>query len=160
MLYCYSFSAVTARSFEWLTDGKSLIQTKLNRLLNSVCFRVQSIAKKEKHGDYSLKMHSEINSIWYMKVHSEEQNTWHMKIIWKIQYKFVDGKIKRFTRWYWSRFACHCTLNISYRNRRHIFCLIVLQTLISAISLRDIHERYVGEKLRGNFLWIVLIWLC
>ena len=32
MLYCYSFSAVTAGSFEQLADGKSLIKTKLNCL--------------------------------------------------------------------------------------------------------------------------------
>ena len=32
MLYCYSFSAVTACSFEQLADGKSLIKTKLNCL--------------------------------------------------------------------------------------------------------------------------------
>ena len=30
MLYCYSFSAVKVRWFEWLTDGKCLIKTKLN----------------------------------------------------------------------------------------------------------------------------------
>ena len=50
MLYCYSFSAIKARSFEWLTDGKSLIKTKLNRSINSVYFRVRSIKKKEEHG--------------------------------------------------------------------------------------------------------------
>ena len=50
MLYCYSFSAIKARSFEWLTDGKSLIKTKLNRSINSVYFRVRSITKKEEHG--------------------------------------------------------------------------------------------------------------
>ena len=44
---------------------------------------------------------------------------------------------------------------------KYIFCqLIVLQTLISAISPGDIHARYVGEKLRGNFLGIILIWFC
>ena len=50
MLYCYSFSAIKARSFEWLTDGKSLIKTKLNRSINSVYFRVRSKTKKEEHG--------------------------------------------------------------------------------------------------------------
>ena len=82
--YCYSFSAVKARSFEWLTDGKSLVKTKLNRLINSVCLRVRSITKKEKHGNYIVKIYSEMYSIWYLKVHSEEQNTWYMKVIWKI----------------------------------------------------------------------------
>ena len=72
MLYCYSFSAVTARFFEWLVDGKSSKKTKLNHLINSVCFRVPSIAKKEQHGNYSMKIHSQMYSTWYMKVHSEE----------------------------------------------------------------------------------------
>ena len=37
-VYCYSFSAVPARSFDRLTDGKSLIKTKLNRLINTFAF--------------------------------------------------------------------------------------------------------------------------
>ena len=85
MLDCYSFSAITARLFELLTDDKSLIKTKLNRLINSVCSRVRSITKKEKHGNYSVKIHSEMYGSWYIKVHSEEQNTWYMKVIWKIR---------------------------------------------------------------------------
>ena len=69
MLCCYLFSAC---SFEWLPDDKSLIKTKLNRLINSVCFRVRPITKTEKHGNYSVKIPSEMYSTWYMKVHSEE----------------------------------------------------------------------------------------
>ena len=72
MLYYYSFSAVKARSFEWLTDGKSLIKTRFNRLINSVCFRGRSVTKKEKHGNYSVKIDSEIYCTWYMKVRSKE----------------------------------------------------------------------------------------
>ena len=72
MLNCYSFLAATTHSFERLTESESLIKTKLNRLINSVCFRVRSISKKEKHGNYSVKIHSELCSTWYMKVHSEE----------------------------------------------------------------------------------------
>ena len=60
-----------------LTDGLSLIKTKLNRLINSVCFRLQSITKKMRHGKYSVKVHS----------------GWYMKTICKIQYKFPDAKI-------------------------------------------------------------------
>ena len=126
MLYCYSFPAVTARSFEWLTDGRFLIKTKLNCLINSVCFRVGSKTKKEQHGNYSVQIHSEVCSTWYTKVHCEEQNTWSMKVIWKLQYKFVDAKINWRTWWYSSRFTRHCTLNISYRKRRHIFSALLL----------------------------------
>ena len=121
MLHCYLFSAATARSFEWLTDGKSLIKSKLNRLINSVSFRVRSITKKEKHGSYSVKIDSEMYSTWYMKVHSEEQNIWYMKVIWKIHNKLADAKINWLTWWYLSRLTRHCTLNISYRKRQHIF---------------------------------------
>ena len=123
MLYCHSFSAVIARSFEWLTDGKSLIKTKLNSLINSVCFRVRSITKKEKQGNYSLKIHSEMYSTWYMKVHSEEWNRWCMKVTWDIQYKFGDAKLNWLTWWYWSK---SCGFNISYRKRRHKFPALFL----------------------------------
>ena len=125
MLYCYSFLAVAARSFEWLADGKSLIKTKLNRLINSVCFLVWSITKKEKNGSYSVKIHSEMYSTWYMKVHSEDQNTWYKKVMRKIQYKFAYAKINWLTWWYSTRFTCHCTLNISNRKRRHIFSALL-----------------------------------
>ena len=65
-VYYSSFSALTACTFDWLIDGRSLIKTKLNHLINSVCFRVRSIAKT-KHGNYSVKVHSEKYSTWYMK---------------------------------------------------------------------------------------------
>ena len=65
----------------------------MNRLINSVCFRVPSITKKEKLGNYSVKIQSETHITQYMKVHSEKQKTWYMKVIWKIQYKFPDVKI-------------------------------------------------------------------
>ena len=126
LLYCYSFSAVKTRSFESLTDAKPLIKTKLNRLINSVCFRVWSIAKQEKHGNYSAKIHSEMYSTWYIKVHSEQQNTWYMKVIWKIQYTFADAKINWLTWSYSSRFIRHCTLNISYRKKQYIFSALLV----------------------------------
>ena len=65
----------------------------MNCLINSVCFRVRSITKKEKRGNYRVKIHGEMYSTWYMNVHSEEKCTWYMKVIWKIQYKFADAKI-------------------------------------------------------------------
>ena len=59
-----------------MTDHvKFLIKTKLSPLINNVCFRVRSITTKEKHGNDSVKIHSEMHSTWHMKVHSEEQNT-------------------------------------------------------------------------------------
>ena len=58
------------RSFEWLASGKTLIKTKLNGFINSVCFRVQSITKKDKHGNYSVKIHSEMYGTWDIKVHN------------------------------------------------------------------------------------------
>ena len=94
---------------DWLTDGTSLIKTKLNRLISSVCFRVRLIPKKAKHGNYSV------------KVHSEKYSTWYMKTIWKIQYKFADAKINWLTGWYLARFTRYFTVNISYRKRQHVF---------------------------------------
>ena len=81
-VYCYSFLAITACTFDLLIDGRYIVKTKLNRLINSVCFRVRSITKKSKDGNYSV------------KVHSEKYSTWCMKLIWKIQYKFADAKIE------------------------------------------------------------------
>ena len=130
-------SVVKARSFEWMTDDKSLIKTKLNRLINSLYFRVRSITKKEKHWNYSVKTPSEMYSTWYMKVHSEEQNTWYMKIIWKIQYKFTDAKINWLTWWYSSRFTRHCTLNISY-HKRLPYCL---RPLVPVAFMQDLLEK-------------------
>ena len=43
--YYSSFSVFTACMFDWLIDGRSLVKTKLNHLINSVCFRVWSITK-------------------------------------------------------------------------------------------------------------------
>ena len=137
---CSSFSAVAACTSDWLTDGRSLIKTNLNHLINSVCFRMRSIIKKAKHGNYGV------------KVHSEKYSTWYMKAIWKRQYKFADAKINWLTWWYSSQFTGYCTLNISNRKRRHIFCLIINQ--------RGLYSRFVGEKLRGNLLWIILNWFC
>ena len=54
-MYYSSFSSVTACTYDWLTDGRSLIKAKLNSLINSVCFQVQSTTKKGKHGNYSVK---------------------------------------------------------------------------------------------------------
>ena len=119
MLYCYSFSAVTARLFEWLTDANSLIKIKLNPLNNSVYFRVRSTTKKEEHRNYSVKIHSEMYNTRHMKIHREDRNTWYMKVMWKIQYRFANAEINWLTWWYLSRFTLHCTLNISYRKRRH-----------------------------------------
>ena len=124
MLYCYSFSVVTARSFEWLINEKSLVKAKLDHLINSVCFWVRSTTN-EKHGNYSGKIHSEMYITWHMKVHNEKQNTGYVKVIWKIQYKFADTKINWLTWWYLSRFTRHSSLNISYRKRRHIFSALL-----------------------------------
>ena len=72
-IYYSSFSAFTACTFDWLIDGRSLVKTKLNHLINSVCFWGQSITKTDsvdtgaKHGNYSVKVHNEVYSTWCMK---------------------------------------------------------------------------------------------
>ena len=103
-VYCSSFSTVTAYTFDWLTDGRFLMKTKLNRLINSVCFRVRSITKKVKHENY-------IN--YSVKVHSDSLR--YIKGIWKTQCKFADAKINWFTWWYSSSFTRNCNLSILYR---------------------------------------------
>ena len=96
MSCCSSYIALHFQSLQLVrltTDGKPLIKTKLNRLINSVCFRLRSITKKENHGNYSVKACSEKYSTWYMKVHIEEYNTGCTEVVWKIQYKFGNTTI-------------------------------------------------------------------
>ena len=109
------------------------MKTKLNSLINSVWFWLRSITKKVKHGNYSVAVHSGKYNTCYMKVHIEKYSTWYRKTIWRIQYRFAHAEIIWLKGWYLSRFTRYCTLNISYRNRKHIFCLIVLQTLILSL---------------------------
>ena len=71
-LYYSSFAAFTACMFDWLIDGKSLVKTKLNHLINSVLFLSAinykiSVDTGGKHRNYSVKVHSEKYSTWYMK---------------------------------------------------------------------------------------------
>ena len=159
MLYCYSFSAVKACSFEWLADGKSMIKKKLNRLINSVCFRVQSITKKEKHGV----LHCE-NTQWNVKCMVHESTQWIAKYIIHESYlenrKFLDAKINWLTWWYSSRLHVTALWTFHIVKDDIYFLPYCFRTFISAISPCGIHARHVGEKLRGNSLWIILIWFC
>ena len=77
---CSSFSTVTACTFDWLTDGTSLIKTNLNRLINSVCFRVQSITE-------TLKLQCK-STQWKMQymVHENTQ--------WKVQYMVLENNME------------------------------------------------------------------
>ena len=63
-VYCSSFLAVAACTFDQLINGRSLVKTKLNCLINRICFRVQSITKKVKNGNCSVKVNSEKYSTW------------------------------------------------------------------------------------------------
>ena len=48
--------------------------------MDSTCFQVQSIKKKEKHGKYSA------------EAHKGKYSTQYMKSIWKLQYDFADAE--------------------------------------------------------------------
>ena len=126
-VYYSSFSAVTACMFDWLIDGRSLVKTKLNHLINSVCF--------PQHRNYSV------------KVHSEKYSTW----IWEIKYQFAEAKIDWLTWWCSFRFTRYCTLNSSYCKKRHIFCPMVLQTLISINKSTWLTFKICWRRLAQNF---------
>ena len=83
-IYYSSFSVFTASTFDWLIDGRSLVETKFNHLINSVCFRVRLITKTA----YILVRNTEV-TVWKCAVKSTVHGTW----IWKIQYQFADTKI-------------------------------------------------------------------
>ena len=69
-VYYSSFSVFTASSFDWLIDGRFLVKTKLNHLVNSVSSAINnkdSVDTGAKHGNYSVKVHSENYGTWYVK---------------------------------------------------------------------------------------------
>ena len=136
-VYCSSFLAIAACTFEWLIDGRSLVKTKLNRLIKSICFRVRSITKKAKHGNCRV------------KVNSDKYRTWYMKVIWKIQYKFADAKIDWLTWWCSSRFTRYYTLNNSYCEKRHIFPALSFYRrfchYIHVVCIQDLLEKSNAE---------------
>ena len=106
-------SAVADFMFDWLTDGRSSIRAKLNRLINSVCFWLWSLTQKKKHGEYSV------------KVHNEKYSTLCMETVWKIQYTLVDANINWLTGWYYSPTFTRCyTFYMLYRKRQHIFSVL------------------------------------
>ena len=60
-VYYSSFPAFTACTFDWLINGRSLVKTKVNHLVNSVCFRVLSITRTA----YTLVRNTEVTARKY-----------------------------------------------------------------------------------------------
>ena len=107
-VYCSSFSAITACTFDWLIDGRSLV--KIYYFINNVFFRVRSITKTA----YILVRNTEITVGKYKVVHE----------IWKMQYQFANPKKDWLTWWCSSRFTLYCTFNSSYCKKWHIFSVL------------------------------------
>ena len=105
-VYYSSFSAFTACMFDWLIDGRSLVKTKLNHLINSACFR----QRRYWCATRKLQWQSTQWKVQYM-VHE----------IWEMKYQVADAKIDWLTWWCLFRFTRYCTLNSSYCKERHIF---------------------------------------
>ena len=67
-VYYSFFPAVTACTFDWLIGIRSLVKRKLNHyLLLSMINNKESVDTGAKHRNYSVKVHSEKYSTWYMK---------------------------------------------------------------------------------------------
>ena len=127
-VYYSSFSAFTACTFDWLIDGRSLVKTKLNHLIKSVCFRVQSITKAA----YILVGNTEI-TVWKCTVKSTVRvhGTWiighKIAVCWcqnRLTYVMVLAQIH--TLLHFEHFILSKTT--------YIFCLLVLEALISVIK--------------------------
>ena len=73
-VYYSSFSAFTACTFDWLINRRFLVKTKLNHLINSVCFRVRSITK----ATFILVRNTEIK-VWKYTVKSTVHGTWNVE---------------------------------------------------------------------------------
>ena len=72
-VYYSSFPVFPACTFDWLIDGRFLVKTKLNHLINSICFWVRSITETA----YILVRNTEI-TVWKWKVKSTVHGTWNM----------------------------------------------------------------------------------
>ena len=83
-------------------------------MLSSAINNKNSVDTSAKHGSYSVKVHSEKYSTWY------------------IQYQFADAKIAWLTWWCSSRFLRFCTVHIVKSDI--YFYLITLQALISVVK--------------------------
>ena len=149
-IYYSSFSAFTACTFHSLIDGRSLVKTKLNHLINCVCFRVRSITKTADILMRNTKITTLKNT-----VKSTVHGTWNMEntrsVCW-LRTDLRDGV----------RPDSHVTAlwTVHIVKKRHIFCLIVLQTLIFVIKSTWLAFKISWRRVTGNFLWIILIWFC
>ena len=90
-ILCYSkylvlfFSAFAVCTLKlWMVN--LLWKKKSNRLVNTVCFRVQMI-----------KGYMDITE-WKHITHSGKCSAWYMKKIWKLQYQFADAQKNWFRR--------------------------------------------------------------
>ena len=148
-VYYTSFSAFTACTLDWLINGRSLVKTKLNHLINSEC-------------DHSRKQRRYCCKTWKLQCENTQWKVQYMvHEIRKIQYQFAGAKIAWLTWWCSSRFTRYCTLNSSYcKKPTYIFCLIVLQTLISVIKSTRLAFKICRRRVTQSFLWIILIWFC
>ena len=146
-VYYSSFLTFTACTFDWLIDDRSLVNPKLNYVINNVCFRVRSITKIAQ----ILVQNTEM-TVWKYIVKSAVHGTWNMEI----QYQFADAKIDWLMWWCSFRFTHYCTLNSSYGKKQYIyiyvFCLIVLQTLISVIKSAWLAFKICWRRVTPNFL--------
>ena len=72
-----------------LTDRwLNFYETRMNRLIGSTCFKVQSKKKKKKNNNNKAK-HGKYSE----KVHSGKYSTQYIKSIWKLRYEFADARI-------------------------------------------------------------------
>ena len=111
-------------------------------MLSSAINNKNSVDTSAKHGSYSVKVHSEKYSTWY------------------IQYQFADAKIAWLTWWCSSRFLRFCTVHIVKSDI--YFYLIILQALISVVKSTWLASKICWRRVtrRVNFLWIISIWFC
>ena len=125
---------------DWLIDGRSLIKTKLNRLINSVCFVWLSAIKKgkAKNGNYSAKYteRSTVHDTWKYTVKSTVHGTWeqcgntvsYVTALWT--FDIVKGDISfllyRFTNISFCRKSTWLAFKICWTRVARKFLLIIL----------------------------------
>ena len=72
-VYYSAFSAFTACTSNWLNNDRSLVETKLNRSINSVCLWLRTITKKAE----ILVQNTEI-TVWKYTVKTTVHGTWNI----------------------------------------------------------------------------------
>ena len=106
-------------------------------MLSSAINNKDSVDTGAKHGNYSVKVHSEKYSTWYMKYEK-----YSISLLMPIKTDLRD--VARPDSYVTALWAVHIV-------KKYIFCLIVLQTLISVVKSTWLAFKICWRRITRNF---------